>query len=104
MLQGSALIAAVLAVFLFCSTVYAYEQPFLEAFLYYSIAAGTAYSRLHFEEAWPSDVFLGSILGTAIGRTVASRSRMGGGQDISLVPVLEHNGRAAVGLKVEFKL
>jgi membrane-associated phospholipid phosphatase len=86
------------------ASVYAYEKSTLEALLYYSIAAGTAYSRLHFEEAWPSDVFLGSILGAAIGRTIASRSRNGGEGSITLLPVLEQNGRAAIGLKVEFKL
>jgi len=84
--------------------VYAYEKSTLEALLYYGIAAGTAYSRLYFQEAWPSDVFLGSIIGTAIGRTVAARSRDGGGANITLLPVLEHNGQAAIGLKVEFKL
>lgn len=86
------------------ASVYSYEQPFLEALLYYGIATGTAYSRLYFQEAWPSDVFLGSILGTAIGRAVASRSRNGKEGNVTLLPVLEHNGNAAVGLKVEFKL
>lgn len=86
------------------ASVYAYEKSTLEAILYYGIAAGTAYSRLHFEDAWPSDVFLGSILGTAIGRTVASRARDGGDSKFTLLPVLEHNARPAIGLKVEFKL
>jgi hypothetical protein len=86
------------------ASVYAYEKPLLEAFLYYGIAVGTAYSQLYFEEAWPSDVLLGSVIGTAIGRAVAARSRKGGESNFSLVPVLEHNGRSALGLKVEFKL
>ena len=86
------------------ASVYAYEKSTLEALVYYGIAAGTAYSRLYFEEAWPSDVFLGSILGTAIGRTVAARAKAGGESNITLIPVLEHNGKAAYGLKVEFKL
>ena len=86
------------------ASVYAYEKSTLEALIYYGIAAGTAYSRLYFQEAWPSDVFLGSILGTAIGRTVAARARKGGDSNVTLVPVLEHNGQAAIGLKVEFKL
>lgn len=84
--------------------VFAYDKHFLEAMLYYGIAAGTAYSRLYFQDAWPSDVFLGSILGTVIGRTVAARSRNGGESNFTLLPVLEHNGQAAIGLKVEFKL
>lgn len=86
------------------ASVYAYEKPTLEALLYYGIAAGAAYSQLHFREAWPSDVFLGSVIGTAIGRTVASRSRKGGEGDVTVVPVLEHNGHASIGLKLEFKL
>ena len=86
------------------ASVFAYEKQFLEAMLYYGIAAGTAYSRLYYQEAWPSDVFLGSVLGAAIGRTVAARSRKGGESNFSLVPVLEYNGNAAIGLKVEFKL
>jgi hypothetical protein len=84
--------------------VFAYEKHFLEAMLYYGIAAGTAYSRLYYQDAWPSDVFLGSILGAAIGRTVAARSRGGEEPNFTLLPVLEHNGEAAIGLKVEFKL
>jgi membrane-associated phospholipid phosphatase len=86
------------------ASVYAFEKSFLEALLYYGIATGTAYSRLYYQDAWPSDVFLGSILGAAIGRTVAARSRNGGDSKFTLVPVLEHNGEAALGLKVEFKL
>ena len=86
------------------ASVYAYEKPWLEALLYYGIATGTAYSRLYFQESWPSDVFLGSVLGTAIGRSVAARSRNGRGSNFTLLPVLEHKGRAAIGLKVEFKL
>jgi membrane-associated phospholipid phosphatase len=86
------------------ASVYAYKTPLLESLLYYGIAAGTVYSRLYFQEAWPSDAFLGSVLGTAIGRAVAARSRNGGEQKFSLLPVLEHNARPAIGLKVEFKL
>ncbi|MDF1524813.1 MAG: hypothetical protein RRA15_02440 [bacterium] len=86
------------------ASVFSYEKPFLEALLYYGIAAGTAYSRLYYQDAWPSDVFLGSVLGAAIGRTVVARSRKGRGSNFTLVPVLEHNGEAALGLKVEFKL
>jgi len=86
------------------ASVFAYEKPFLEALLYYGIATGTAYSRLYFQDAWPSDVFLGSVLGTAIGRTVAARSKKGRGSNFTLLPVLEQNGNAAFGLKVEFKL
>jgi len=86
------------------ASVFAYEKHFLEAMLYYGIATGTAYSRLYYQDAWPSDVLLGSVLGTVIGRTVAARSRNGGESNFTLLPVLERNGQAAIGLKVEFKL
>lgn len=86
------------------ASVYAYEKSTMEALVYYGIAAGAAYSRLHFEDAWPSDVFLGSVLGTAIGRTIAARSQNAEEKKFTLVPVLEQNGQAALGLMVEFKL
>ena len=86
------------------ASVFAYEKNFWEALAYYGIAAGTAYSRLYFQDAWPSDVFLGSVLGAAIGRAVAVRSRNGEEKSFTLLPVLEHRGNAAFGLKVEFKL
>jgi len=86
------------------ASVYAYGKPLVESLIYYGIAAGTAYSRLYFQEAWPSDVFLGSIIGTAIGRTVAGRSRGADSSRYTVLPVLEHNGQAAIGLKVELKL
>ena len=86
------------------ASVYAYGKPLWESLIYYGIATGTAYSRLYFQEAWPSDVFLGSVIGTAIGRTVAGQSRNAGGSKFTLLPVLEHNGQAAIGLKVELKL
>jgi hypothetical protein len=61
-------------------------------------------SRLYHEEAWPSDVFLGSVLGTVIGRTIAARSMGNREPPFSLIPVLEHNAKPAVGLMVEFTL
>jgi hypothetical protein len=86
------------------ASVYAYNRPTLEAIVYYTLAAGTAYSRLHFEDAWPSDVFLGSVLGTVIGRTVASRSMDVREGKVRVLPVLEHDGKSAVGVKVEIRL
>jgi hypothetical protein len=86
------------------ASVYAYGKPLWESLVYYGIATGTAYSRLYFQEAWPSDVFLGSVIGTAIGRTVAGRSRNAEGSKFTVLPVLEHNGQAAIGIKIEFKL
>ncbi|MDT8395710.1 MAG: phosphatase PAP2 family protein [bacterium] len=87
------------------ASVFAYEAPWHQALFYYALAAGTAVSRVYHEDAWPSDVFLGSVIGTAIGRTIAGRSRRNGREpDFTLIPVLEHHGRAAAGIKVEWKL
>ncbi|UCG38989.1 MAG: phosphatase PAP2 family protein [bacterium] len=84
--------------------VFAYERPWHQALLYYSIAAGTAVSRVYYEEAWPSDVFLGSVIGTAIGRTVASRARKGAREDVTVLPMLEFNAKPVLGLRIEFRL
>lgn len=86
------------------ASAFAYDRPWHQSLLIYGIAAGTAMSRIYNEEAWPSDVFLGSVLGTAIGRTVAVRSRGGRERSFNVIPVLEYNARPAVGLKVEFEL
>jgi membrane-associated phospholipid phosphatase len=87
------------------ASVFAYQAPWHQALFYYTVAAGTAVSRVYYEDAWPSDIFLGSVIGTAIGRTIAARSRNHRGEQIfSLIPILEHNGRAAAGLRLEWKL
>ena len=87
------------------ASVFAYEAPWHQALFFYTVAAGTAVSRVYYEEAWPSDIFLGSVIGTAIGRTIAARSRRNGGeQDFTIIPVLEHHGQAAAGLRIEFRL
>lgn len=86
------------------ASVFAYDRPLHQSLIFYGIAAGTAMSRVYFEEAWPSDVFLGSVFGTVIGRTVAARSRRDREPSFSILPVLEHNAKPAVGLKIEFRL
>jgi hypothetical protein len=90
-------------VFSMAST-FAYDRPWHQSLIIYGIAAGTAMSRIYHKEAWPSDVFLGSVLGTAIGRTVAVRSRGEREPSFTVLPVLEYNARPAIGLQVEFKL
>lgn len=82
---------------------FTYDQPWYQSLLIYGIAAGTSMSRIYYEKAWPSDVFLGSVLGLVVGRTVAARSMGEEEPSWSVLPVLEHNARPAVGLKVEFK-
>ncbi len=87
------------------ASVFAYEAPWHQALFYYTVAAGTAMSRVYYQDAWPSDIFLGSVIGTVIGRTIAARSRNNGrDSNITLVPILEHRGQAAAGLRIEFRL
>ncbi len=87
------------------ASVFAYEAPWHRALFYYTVAAGTAMSRVYYQDAWPSDIFLGSVIGTAIGRTIAARSRNNGEEaSYTLIPILEHRGQAAAGLKLEWKL
>lgn len=86
------------------ASVFSYDQPWYQALLYYGIAAGTVMSRVYFEESWPSDVFLGSVIGTVIGRTVAARSMGDREETFTVVPMLEYNAEPVIGLKVEFKL
>ena len=87
------------------ASVFAYDAPWHQALFFYTVAAGSAMSRVYYQDAWTSDIFLGSVIGTAIGRTIAARSRRNGGeQDFSLIPILEHNGQAAAGVRVEWKL
>lgn len=86
------------------ASTFAYDRPWHQSLLIYGVAAGTAMSRVYHEEAWPSDVFLGSVLGTAIGRTVAARSRGGKEPSFSVLPVLQYNAQPAIGLELEFKL
>jgi hypothetical protein len=83
---------------------FTYDQPWYQSILIYGIAAGTSLSRLYYEKAWPSDVFLGSVLGLTVGRTIASRSMGDKPASWSVLPILEYDARPAVGLKVEFRL
>lgn len=83
---------------------FTYEQPWYQSILIYGVAVGTSMSRIYFEKAWPSDVFLGSVIGLVVGRTIAARSSGGAEASWSVLPVLEYNARPAVGLEIEFKL
>jgi len=46
-----------------------YSGMFVDIFCY-SLAAGVAFSRVHLEKHWMSDVFVGSVLGYFIGKKV----------------------------------
>lgn len=86
------------------ASVLAYEQKWPAQLLYYSVAAGTGASRIHDQEAWPSDVFLGAVIGTVVGRTVSSLSRKSGDNRVSARPIVVVGGRPATGLGLTWKL
>jgi hypothetical protein len=83
--------------------VLAYERGWFEQAAYFTIAAGVGAARLYDEEAWPSDVFLGAVLGTVIGRTVASLSHQDGDR-LSMDPVVVVDGRAVPGVRLRWEL
>jgi len=51
----------------------------------FTLATGAGLSRVHARDAWPSDVFIGGVLGTVIGRSVASLAN--GGGETAFAPV-----------------
>ncbi|MBI5744419.1 MAG: phosphatase PAP2 family protein [Elusimicrobia bacterium] len=63
----------------------------------YAIAAGTALQRVYDDKHWGSDVFAGAVLGTAVGRWIASRETRGA-PTAMLLPVISngYSGAAAV--------
>ena len=88
-------------------THHAYRTPFgrpVSAFTHFA-AASIALERIDSESHWPSDVYIGAVLGSLASRTVIRlwRERAGGGDGfpdglrVSLAPVL---GRSAAGLRV----
>ncbi|HOW32051.1 MAG TPA: phosphatase PAP2 family protein [Bacteroidales bacterium] len=51
--------------------------------LAYSLAAGTAFSRIYHDKHWASDVFIGSVFGWATGRFIWKRN-----QAVKVYPIL----------------
>jgi membrane-associated phospholipid phosphatase len=52
----------------------------------YTIAAGTALSRIYIDKHWASDVFAGAVFGYACGRFIWKHNR-----GITIIPSLSHN-------------
>ena len=88
-------------------THHAYRTPFgrpVSAFTHFA-ATSIALERIDTESHWPSDVYIGAVMGSLASRTVVRRwrERAGGGDGfpeqlrVSVAPVL---GRSSAGLRV----
>ena len=70
------------------ATVFAmeYNSTVWVPLLAYSLAAGTAVSRLYDNKHWASDVVIGSALGFVTGRFMWKQSKKSGGKKFAVVP------------------
>jgi hypothetical protein len=85
------------------ASVLAYQRGLLANILWYGVATGVGLSQLYYEDAWPSDVFLGAVFGTVIGRAVSYLSTNSLGEKISLAPTIIYASKPAYGLKVSYR-
>ena len=67
-----------------------YKDKKWVAILSYSLAGFTGLSRLNDDEHWASDVFVGAVLGIAIGKTIYNNSI--GKSKIQIMPTAFNNG------------
>ena len=86
--------------FAVASVIAAESDSFVLDALAYGLACLAAVWRVHDEKHWPSDVFVGSVLGIVVGRKVVALNRgPKGGLDVS---VQAGGGRTAVSLRFAF--
>jgi membrane-associated phospholipid phosphatase len=72
------------------------------AVLSYGLAAGASATRIYDDKHWASDVFLGAIIGTIVGKTVVKLNKQRREDSrVSVVPLLE-NGMRGAALQVKF--
>ncbi len=84
------------------ATTLAYRRGLLANIFWYGVATGVGLSQLYYEDAWPSDVFLGAVIGTVIGRAVSFLSTNSLGDRISLAPTVIYGSKAAYGMKISY--
>jgi len=82
--------------------VLAYEQRLLPQIAIYSLTTGIGLARLYDRHAWPSDVFLGAVMGLTIGRTVANLSTKPVGEKLSFFPTIISSPRLSTGVGVKY--
>jgi len=85
------------------ASVLAYQRGLLANILWYGVATGVGLSQLYYEDAWPSDVFLGAVFGTVIGRAVSYLSTNSLGEKITLTPTIIYASKPVYGLKVSYR-
>lgn len=79
------------------------DGSILSSVFWYSLATGVGLSRVYYDDAWPSDVFLGAAIGTAIGWTVAGLSRGNSESRVSFSPVVTASSSGhGLGVTVRF--
>jgi len=86
--------------FAVASVIAAESESFALDALAYGLAGLAAVWRVHDRKHWPSDVFVGSVLGIVVGRKVVALNR--GEEDKVGVSVQAGGGRTAVSLRFSF--
>ncbi len=69
----------------------------------YAVATGVGLGRVYDRQAWPSDVFIGAALGTAIGRSIAYLSHTPDEKRAAIVPYVTAGRDVATGLMVQIR-
>ncbi len=82
--------------------VLAYEQRLMPQIAVYSLTTGIGLARLYDRHAWPSDVFLGAVMGLTIGRTVANLSTKPVGEKLSFFPMVFSSSQPSMGVGLKY--
>lgn len=82
------------------SETYGADNPWVP-YLAYPVAAGTAFARIDDDRHWFSDVFVGGVIGFAVGRTVTRYSPFLARNNITLQPFTQANA-SGLGVNVTF--
>ncbi len=85
------------------ASVMAYDRGWAGTLGAYAVATGVGLQRLYDREAWPSDVFIGAVLGAAIGRSVAYLSHTPDEKGATLVPYVTGGREPATGLMAQWR-
>ncbi len=83
--------------------VLAYDQRLMPQIVIYGLTTGIGFARLYDRQAWPSDVFLGAVMGITVGRTVAHRSRGSSPDRLSIYPTSLSSSSSALGVGLSYK-
>ncbi len=82
------------------SEIYGYDNPWVP-YLAYTLATGTALSRVDNNRHWFSDVFFSSVIGYVVGKTVTRYSPFMARNNLTLRPFSQDDG-GGIGLAYKF--